>query len=245
MLELDRIYNMDCLEGMKQLPDKCIDLVIIDPPYSSGTRQTANRIAGQIPKRGEKWSNAGIIWDSSFSSFGLSQFLNIFYRSVKPKMKEHAHIYTFIDWRQYPLLTLSIESSGLFINNLIVWDKEMYTLGGNYRSQYELIVFGSNGTPRRLNTTTTGNVLKFKRTSNGEHPTEKPIDLIEAIISFASDREEIVLDSFIGGGTTAVACKNLNRHFIGFEISPEYCKIAEKRLANVPSRLERFIEGWI
>ena len=242
MLELDRIYNMDCLEGIKQLSDKSIDLVIIDPPYSSGTRQTANRSAGQIPKRGEKWNTAGIIWDSSFSSFGLSQFLNIFYREVKMKMKEHAHIYTFIDWRQYPLLTLSIESSGLFINNLIVWDKGMYTLGGNYRSQYELIVFGSNGTPRELNTTTTGNVLKFKRVSNGEHPTEKPIDLVKALIMFASNENELVFDGFIGGGTTAIACKQSNRRFIGFEINPDYCKIAEKRLKNVPEKLESFID---
>jgi len=241
MLELDKIYCKDALNGLQELDDESIDLVIIDPPYSSGTRQTANRVPGQIPKRGEKWNGSGIIWDSSYSAFGLSQFLNTFYRDVKQKMKEHSHIYTFIDWRHYPLLTLTIESAGLFINNLLVWDKGMYTLGGNYRSQYELIVFASRGSARRLNTTTTGNVLKYKRVWDGNHPTEKPVDLIRDIVKYASNENDIVLDAFVGGGSTAIACKHLNRHFIGFDIEPKYVEMANDKIYNVPIKLEEFI----
>ena len=240
MLELDKIYNMDCIGGLKQLDNESIDLVIIDPPYSSGTRQATNRTAGAIPKRGERWAKAGIIWDSSFSSFGLSLFLNHFFRKIIIKMKEKSHIYTFIDWRHYPLLTMSLEGSGLFINNLIVWDKGMYTLGGNYRSQYELIVFASRGKARRLNTTTQGNVFNFKRVVNGQHPTEKPVDLVRTIVKYASNENDLVLDAFMGGGTTAIACKQTNRRYIGFEINNEYCKIANKRLANVSEKLDSF-----
>lgn len=225
-----KIYNEDCLQGLEKLEDESIDLVIIDPPYSSGTRQATNRTAGSIPKRGEKWATAGIIWDSSFSSFGLSVFMNSFYRLVKKKMKEGSHIYTFIDWRHYPLLTMTLESAGLFINNLIVWDKGMYTLGGNYRSQYELIVFASRGRAKRLNTTTQGNVFKCKRVSDGKHPTEKPVELIKKFIEYASNKGDLVLDAFMGGGSTAIACKQLNRRFIGFETELEYVKLANQRL---------------
>lgn len=62
------------------------------------------------------------------------------------------------------------------------------------------------------------------------HPTQKPINLMKYLIKKCSDEGNIILDPFMGSGTTAVACKQLNRNFIGFEISPEYCKIAEKRL---------------
>ncbi len=214
---INKIICGDCIEVIKEMPDESVDLIIIDPPYSSGTRQVANRTAGSIPKRGEKWATAGIAWDSSFSSFGLSAFLNTFFRLAKRKLRQHSHIYTFIDWRHYPLLSLSQEGAGLFINNLIVWDKGSFTLGGNYRSQYELITFASKNNPKRLNTTTTGNVLKFKRVFNGQHPTEKPLDLTASLIKFSSQENDLVLDAFVGSGTTAIACKNLKRNFIGIE----------------------------
>jgi len=211
------------------MPNESIDMCIVDPPYSSGTRQMANRSASQIPKRGEKWSKAGIIWDSSFSSFGLSNFLNVLYRRIKEKLKNRAHVYTFIDWRHYPLLTMSIEGAGLFINNLIVWDKGVYTLGGNYRSQYELIVFASRGPPKELNTTTTGNVLKYKRVVNGQHPTEKPLKLIRKLIMCASGKNDVVLDPLAGSGVTMRACQDLARNCVSIEINPDYCEMIKTR----------------
>jgi site-specific DNA-methyltransferase (adenine-specific) len=69
------------------------------------------------------------------------------------------------------------------------------------------------------------------------HPTEKPVNLIKRIIEKFSDEESVVLDSYLGSGTTAVACKQLNRNFIGIEISEEYCKIAEDRLNNMQPNL--------
>jgi len=219
----------DCLEVLPSLPDKSIDLCIIDPPYSSGTRQASNRKASQIPKRGERWAKAGVIWDSSFSSFGLSQFANSLFKLIKLKLKDGAHVYSFIDWRHYPLLTLSIESAGLFVNNLIVWDKGMYALGGNYRSQHELIVFSSRGPPNSLNTTTTGNVLKFKRCVNGKHPTQKPINLIRKLIASASNKGDVVLDPLAGSGVTMKASQDLLRNSICIEIEPKYCKMIDKK----------------
>jgi len=231
------IYHGDCREILPELP--MVDLVLTDPPYSSGTRQATNRTAGNIPKRGEKWNSerAGIIWDTSFSSFGLSVFMNWFYRAIKSNMKDGAHIYTFIDWRQYPLLTMSIEGAGLFVNNLLVWDKGVYALGGNYRSQHELIVFASNGTARPLQRHDLGNVLYAKRVSNGEHPTEKPVDLLEQIIRIATVEGDNILDTFMGIGSTLVAAKKLNRKCIGIEIEEKYCEIAANRCRQMVMEL--------
>jgi len=224
------IYNADCRDILPHLEP--VDLVLTDPPYSSGTRQATDRIASNIPKRGEKWNpeRSGIIWDTSFSTFGFSVFMNWFYRQLKDRLTLGGHAYTFIDWRQYPTLTLSIESGGLMINNLIVWDKGVYALGGNYRSQHEFIVFASNGPARRLNRHDLGNVIQCKRISGSDHPTEKPIDLIKTILSYASNEENTILDPFMGSGTTLRAAKDLGRKAIGIEIEEKYCQIAVEKL---------------
>ena len=79
-----QIYNNDCLNKLDSLTPS-VDCVILDPPYSSGTRQSTNRNASNIPKRGEKWSRAGVVWDTSFSTFGLSMLMNNFYRKYAKK----------------------------------------------------------------------------------------------------------------------------------------------------------------
>ena len=67
-----------------------------------------------------------------------------------------------------------------------------------------------------------------------EHPTQKPLKMIEKLVKIHSNENDTVIDTFIGSGTTAVACQNLKRNFIGIEKSPEYCKIAEERLRQKP-----------
>jgi len=74
------------------------------------------------------------------------------------------------------------------------------------------------------------------------HPTIKPLAMIKSLISKYSNPNDIVLDPFLGSGTTTIACKQLNRHSIGIEKNPEYCKIAQKRVDAVPKRLDRFME---
>ena len=75
------------------------------------------------------------------------------------------------------------------------------------------------------------------KTKNLVHPTEKPISIISKLLNDFTKPNDIVLDPFLGSGTTAVACKQLNRHFIGIEINPDYCKIAKERLMGVPDSL--------
>ena len=132
---------------------------------------------------------------------------------------------------------MTIEGAGLFVNNLLVWNKTVYALGGNYRSQHELIVFASMGKARRLNYHDLGNVLDFKRVSNGCHPTEKPVSLIRKIVEYSTDEGATILDPFMGSGTTGVACVQTNRNFIGIEIEPKYYDIAERRIKEAQLQL--------
>ena len=224
------IYHGDALEMMSDLAAESCGILVTDPPYSSGTRQATDRKASGIPKRGEKWSRAGITWDTSFSAFGLSTYLNHLFRDARRVLRRAAHIYAFIDWRQYPLMVQTSEAAGLMQNNLIVWDKGVYALGTNWRSQHELIAFASNGPAEELAGHDIGNVLRCQRVSGGDHPTEKPLEIVAPLMRYGS--AGIVLDPFEGSGTTLVAAKQMGRKAIGIEIEERYCEIAAKRLAQ-------------
>jgi site-specific DNA-methyltransferase (adenine-specific) len=94
------------------------------------------------------------------------------------------------------------------------------------RQEYESLRYTFNGKDGTKNVMT----YRFRKDKRLNHPTQKPVDLIENIIRHSSNEGDTVLDCFLGSGTTGVACKNLNRNFIGIEIDTEYFKIAEKRI---------------
>lgn len=224
------IYHGDALETISGFDDGTFGLLVADPPYSSGTRQATNRKASAIPKRGERWARAGINWDSSFSAYGLCTYLNHLFRECRRVLVSGAHLYIFIDWRQYPLLTQTIEAAGLFQNNLIVWDKGVYALGTNWRSQHELISFASNGAADELTGHDIGNVIKSSRISGGDHPTEKPNGVLAPLLKYGSSG--VVVDPFMGSGSTLLCAKQEGRKAVGIEIEERYCEMAAKRLSQ-------------
>jgi len=238
-LPLNQIVCGDCLEVMKTLPDESVDLTIADPPYSSGARQTNQMRVRDGMNRANKWQGQWFGTDN-LSSYGFMFFLRGLALSLFQKSKMGAHFYCFIDWRNYPLLFGSVESAGWRVNNLLVWDKQIFGMGDNYRNQHELIIFASKGKPHECNRKDVSNILRVKRITVEEHPTEKPIELIEKMVGMSSSVGDFVVDPFIGSGTTAVVCARLRRNYFGIDISPEYCEIAQKRLSNVPERLEVF-----
>jgi len=112
----------------------------------------------------------------------------------------------------------------------------MGDLYGDYAPKYEMIIFCSNGS-KKLNGSRDSNILKAKRTTNENHPTEKPVDLISYLIEKSSQENDIVLDTFAGSFSTAKACKETKRNFICFEIEGSYCRTAKKLLEGVNASL--------
>ena len=226
MLELDRIYNMDCLDGMKQIDDKSIDLIVTDPPYNMN-----KEFAGD---------NLDI---TQFNQFH-GAYLNEFKRIIKP----HKPIVICFGNGEYLDDYFCLSGSILSFKRMITIYKPndcSYPMKTLLRTSEAVLVYSDNGTLSYEGDLNIHDVLisnHTKKDTSFWHPTVKSLKVISDLISAFSIKNNLILDSFMGSGTTAVACKKLNRRFIGFEINPEYCKIAEKRLANVPSRLERFID---
>ena len=232
MLGLDRIYCMDCIEGMEKLGNKSIDLVITDPPY---TTPIITGFGRQII------NNVG---DLSIQE----NFMRLIKKSFERILSDRAVVLIFCDDNYYPSIYRAFYEWNT--KNLIIWDKGKIGMGKPIRKQHELIFYTTQtpwGASDRICSPIKNkhfpSVISFKSVVSDDKliGSDKPIDLIESLIKCFSKDDYVIFDPFMGSGTTAVACKHLERHYLGFEINPEYCKIAEKRLLNIPERLETFV----
>lgn len=222
MLELNRIYCMDCIEGIKQLPDKSVDLVVTDPPYLIKSMNGGGFIKNRPYK---KDLDNDLI--KGFSESILDELCRV--------MKK-INIYIWCSKEQIAWLLSYFQNKGANID-LLTWHKTNPTpaCNNNYLPDTEYIVFarekgvkiyGTYQTKKKYYITPINS--KDKKLYN--HPTVKPLEIIQNFIINSSLEGEIVLDPFMGSGTTAVACTNTNRNYIGFEIDERYYKIAEKRI---------------
>lgn len=189
-----------------------------DPPYCSGGFQEAGRSAGTF----------GAIASDNLSSKGYTALINGVLAAVRPQAA-----YVFTDWRMWGALFDLLESSGLPVRSMIVWDKGNPSLGSLWRPQHELVAFASRkGMRRRKGQPAHANVLKYGRTGNRHHYTEKPVELLEELIAGdgVGDRPDWpVVDPFLGSGSTLLAAERLERSCVGFEVEPGYCDVAVQR----------------
>lgn len=208
----------DCLERMKEIESGSVDMILTDPPY--GMDLTPQRNSGKF--KGVKIKNDNTLdWTERF-------FLECFRVTPKNSVSmffcNHHCVSEFIG---------SAKSAGFDIKNLIVWDKGHFGMGGNWRPVHELILICSKGRfvthSNNLRT-----IVEFKKVhhSRAVHPTEKPIDILEHLISEPDYNPHVILDPFMGSGTTGVAAKNLSRSFIGIEMDEGYFEIAKKRIGE-------------
>ena len=208
------LYLGDVLDVLPQI--ETIDSVITDPPYSSGGFNEAGKNAGSVGTR----DNYKIIGDT-MSTRGYCEILRRVLRDSNALA-----CYVFTDWRMWPYTTEVIELSGFRVRSMIVWDKGHAGLGTRWKPQHELIAWGTKVTSGHGRGH--GNVIRQSRCRNENHPTEKPVSLMETLIDYAEG--EIITDPFMGSGTTGVACAKMGRSFIGIELDPGYFDIACQRI---------------
>lgn len=248
MLELNRIYNMDCLEGLKLIPDNSIDLVVTDPPYKivqggcSNKAVTINACGGILNKLvgdNTELVKKGKIFEHN--EIGFKEWLPEIYRVLKPQ----SHCYIMINGRNLSELQTAAEKVGFKYHNIIVWDKGNATPNKWYMQRVEFILFLRKGKAKNINNMGTTTLIQVPNIKKGTklHPTQKPIKLIKILIENSSNENDIVLDPFMGVGSTALAALKSNRQFIGFEIDENFYKIAEKRISETTSnQIERQFE---
>ena len=226
MLELNQLYLMDCMEGMKGYSDATFDLIITDPPYNVHYNEKSTHLAKHGKARDKQISR-----DKHFKDVfnDYSGFCKELYRLTK----QMAHVYLFCAEKQIPEWFLNMENAGFKFNNIIICAKNKQSLDMTYGLKYsyktEICLFYRKGN-KKLNFLGESNLMNCPTGTSLIHPTEKPISLIRYFMRQSANPGDVVLDPFMGSGTTAVAALDEHLDFGGFEISPEYYKIANKRI---------------
>lgn len=223
------LYHGDCIEVVSSLTEP-VAAVVTDPPYASGARTEATKGSSGAMVRGARWASKPIENDQ-MTTTGFVWLIRETCYAVRPLLIEGGSLLAFIDWRQWPNLVGAIESTNMRVNGMVVWDKLSYGLGNGFRAQHELVCHASKGTPR-ITSRATGNVLAAKRVPNDDHPSPKPVELMERLLAVVTDAGETVLDPFAGGGATLLAARNTGRKAIGVEYEERYCEVIAKRLAQ-------------
>lgn len=155
-------------------------------------------------------------------------------------LKQDTHCYIMINPRNLAELQTKAEKVGFKFQQILIWQKNNATPNKYYLNAYEMILMLRKGKAKNINHMGTKNILQINNIiGNKKHPTEKPVELMEILIDNSTGGGQVVLDPFMGSGSTGVACKNLGRDFIGMEIDEKYFKIAEERIYKKNSKQEK------
>ena len=256
----NRIFNEDCLIGIKKIPDNSLDLIVADPPYCLGKD-----------------------YENNSDKLNSKEYLEWTYKwidSVIPKLKDTGSFYVFLSWQYSPEIFSYIKTKMLMINE-VIWDRRVPSMGGSTRkfssvhdnigffvkknkkyffdidsiripydeetkkARTRSIFIGKKWLEIGYNPKDIWSVSRIhaQAPERQNHPTQKPLEIIERIIKASCPVNGIVLDPFMGTGTTAIAAINTKRNYIGFEINKNYCELIKKRILDSQKQGNLFINN--
>lgn len=236
--EDDRVtlYAGDCLAVLRELPTASVDAVITDPPYSSGGMVRGDRAGGDVKgkysggygKQPDHVEFTGDNRDQRGYGYWLALWLSESLRATKPG----GLCLLFTDWRQLPMTTDAIQSGGWVWRGIVPWSKpSSRPMPGGFSSSCEYVVWGSAGPMERdyQNGVYLPGFFQANSPRDREHLTQKPVDVMRKMVTVAPEGG-VVLDPFMGSGTTGVAAMLEARRFVGAEMVPHFADVAERRI---------------
>lgn len=224
-----RMYNEDCIDILKNMIQNNIkvDLIVCDPAYPTTSRGGTGNSGGMC--KSKEFSSGKVF---KYNDCHVSNWMPLVYEILKDN--SHCYIMTnHVNLIEY--LNTAKECGFHFIKSLI-WNKGNKIMGQCYMSQFEYILFFRKGAHKKINNCGTSDILdipnKKQKDENGKnlHDTEKPVDLMKILIENSSNEGELVLDFMCGINATGVACKQLNRKYIGIELDEKYFDIGVNRI---------------
>lgn len=245
-MQLDVIYNEDCYEAIKKIPDKSIDLIVTDPPYE------IEGIHGSGIMK-EKYNNPNTIcWATQIQQNGLDKGIDLKILDEYVRVMKKINIYLWCNKEQiYDYMTYFVKERNCNFEFLI-WAKENPTpfCGTHYLKDKEYCLYFWETGANVYIPCDRGKTVYISKTNKEDkkdylHPTIKPLEMIKTLIENSTSRGGVVLDTFMGSGTTAVACKETGRHFIGFEINKEYYQIAIDRINGLTQQDRKLKDAGI
>lgn len=221
------LYNSNCLDILKDMKDNSIDLIVTDPPYKITSRGTSGTMGGYWKS---KIAKSGNIFEHN--NISCESYLPELYRVLKDK----SILYIMCNNINLKEMLNVGTTCGFNFVKCLIWEKGNKICGKYYMGCFEYIILFRKGGDRPINNCGTPDILKIpiKKLKDKEghnlHDTEKPVELMKILIENSSDEGQVVLDPFMGIGSTGVACKESKRDFIGIEIDEKYYNIAKERI---------------
>ncbi len=207
---------------MKEFGNESIDLVVTDPPYrviSGGRAHKKGQPSGMLSK------NDGKIF--VHNDVNPNDWIPEVYRVLKP----NSHCYIMTNTINLESFLVIAQRAGFRLHNILVWHKNNATPSRWYMKNCEYVLFLRKGKAKTINQVGSKTVHEFDNIiGNKQHPTEKPVELMEFYIRNSSNVGDTVLDPFMGAGATGVACLRCGRKFIGIELDDTYFEIASQRI---------------
>lgn len=228
-MRVDYIEHGDSRELLKQLPDSSVDLIVTDPPYPTTARGNSGNSGGMLQK---KINMSGKVF--KHNDISCSEYAPEFFRILK----DESHCYVMTNHTNLVEMLNTFTDCGFHFTKSLIWNKGNKIMGQYYMSQFEYILFFRKGKGKKINNCGTSDILSVPNVKiKGDdkknlHDTEKPVELMKILIENSSNPNDIVLDPFVGIGSTCIAAVNTNRHYIGFELDGEYFTIARRRVLN-------------
>ena len=255
-MKTEVIHKGDCVEILNAKIDAgAVDLIFADPPYNL----SGNGMAWRGNKTGGDWHMVNASWDK-MSPAAYMRFTKDWIAACKRALKKGGSLYVACSSHNIGEAIIAMKGCGLKINNVITWHKTnpmpnmtkrvfthssefvvWATNGGGWRFNYEALKAinperQKNGDAKQMRDVWSLPLVQGKerlRAADGRaaHPTQKPEELLKRIVVAGSNKGDLVLDPFLGSGTTAAVAQQLGRRWIGIEKSPEYIALAKKRMA--------------
>lgn len=243
------IYCGDCMNQIGEITDGLVDLVLCDPPYSSGGLFPGDRKKSTR----EKYCDGNYNGAARFQDFSgdnmdqrsFTEFMRMVLSKCRQKAKQGSVCAVFVDWRNLPSMTDALQAAGWIYRGIVVWDKgNSRAIPNRFRNDCEYVVWGTNG---QRNAEYKSGVfvgagcfrVPSVPSNRKYHQTQKPVELLERLVEICPN-DGIVLDPFMGSGSTGVACAKTGRGFIGIELDPRYFETARERITVETAQLSIF-----
>jgi len=242
--EINKIYNMDCLEFMKNIRNNKINLIFADPPYNLSNSNYSIKF---VRSGGSDLNTDKGEWDRFASISEYEDFTKKWLTECFRILKEDGSIFVAGTYHNIYIVGYILQKIGFTLLNEILWHKTDATPNiscTRFVADHENFIWARKSKKHKFNyqqlkamngDKQMRSIWSKGKTTGGKkiHPTQKPEWLLHRMITAASNRGDIIYDPFIGSGTTAVVAKQLSRIYLGTEINKNYCKLAQKRLNGI------------
>jgi site-specific DNA-methyltransferase (adenine-specific) len=221
-----RLFHRDAVEWLRTIPDAAVDLIVTDPAYESLEKHRAVGTTTRL-KHSKASSND---W---FTIFPNARFPELFAELYRVLAKD-SHFYLFCDQETAFVAKPIGEQAGFKFWKPLIWEKVAIGMGYHYRSRYEMILFFEKG-KRKLNDLGVADIITCPRIRGG-YPAEKPPQVTEVLLKQSTQPGELVIDPFMGSGSSGVAAVGLGRQFMGNDLCKEAVDITRRRLLEAGAK---------